>query len=136
MQAKKTFNCNDNTLEYFGAYPFWAFLYTVWPDVIKFEVFGKFIKLNLVVSLLWQFLLFLRPLVSESLGEFLTDHLNKKVPTGQEPCSSGYGRTLRFQRSWVQSKLEWHFFHLLWNLYCVFEKTKINEKEAGVGQFF
>ena len=60
LQAKKTFNCNANTLEYFGAYPFWAFLYTVWPDVIKFEVFGKFIKLNLVVSLLWQFLLFFK----------------------------------------------------------------------------
>ena len=33
--------------------------------------------------------------------------------------------------------LDGHFSHLFFvKMLCVFEKTKINEKEAGVGSFF
>ena len=34
-------------------------------------------------------------------------------------------------------KLDGHFYiYYLYELLCLFEKTKINEKEAWVGQFF
>ena len=54
-----------------------------------------------------------------------------------EHLSSGYGSRLMFQRSWVRIRiLDGHFFtFFVVKLKCVFEKTKINEKEAVVGPF-
>ena len=46
-----------------------------------------------------------------------------------------------FERLWVRIPAlytEWTFFHidLLLQLYCLFEKTKNKQKQAGVGQFY
>ena len=66
----------------------------------------------------------------------------KHAPLGREPWSSGYGRRLTFQRSWVRIPAlhtGWTFFHIpifavkICNV-CL-KRPKINEKEAGVGPF-
>ena len=61
---------------------------------------------------------------------------------GWEPWSSGYGRWLMFQRSWVQipapyTGWTWHFSALIrcQNVIVCLKRSKINEKEAGVGPF-
>ena len=52
-------------------------------------------------------------------------------------CSSGYGRRLMFQRSWVRilavyNGWTWHFFTMIWcqKLYSLFEKTE-NKRKRG-----
>ena len=57
--------------------------------------------------------------------------------------SSGYGRRLMFQRSWVRipapdTGWTWHFFTLICCKNCIvcLKRPKINEKEAEVGPFF
>ena len=61
---------------------------------------------------------------------------------GWEPCSSGYGRRLKFDRAWVQipapyTGWSWHFFTFICsnNLIICLKRPKINEKEAGDGTF-
>ena len=51
---------------------------------------------------------------------------------GREPWSSGYGRIPIFKRLWVRiAALSGYFSHILVaKLLCLFEKTKINKKEA------
>ena len=52
--------------------------------------------------------------------------------------SSGYGRRLMFRRSWVQipaTYTGWTFSHMFVVKIVMFQKTKINEKEAGNGPF-
>ena len=59
---------------------------------------------------------------------------------GRELWSSGYGKRLMLRRSLFKFRrciLDGHFSHLfVVKLYCLFEKTTINEKEAGDGPFF
>ena len=67
--------------------------------------------------------------------------INFSLPVGREPWSSGYGRRLMFQRLWVRIPAlytGWTFFRICicCKICYVFDKTKINEKEAGVGPFF
>ena len=66
---------------------------------------------------------------------------NKKI--GREPWSSGYGRRLTFQRSWVRilapdTGCTWHIFTLICCKNCIvcLKRPEINEKEAGVGPVF
>ena len=59
----------------------------------------------------------------------------------REPWSSGYGRQLMFERSWVQISAPntwWTFFLLMCCKNCVvcLKRPKINKNEAGVGPFF
>ena len=59
---------------------------------------------------------------------------------GRESWFSGYGWRLAFERSWIRIPVlytGWTFFTLICckKLYCLFEKTKINKKEVGVGPF-
>ena len=61
--------------------------------------------------------------------------------TYYEPWSSGYGKRLMFQRSWVRFPApytDWTFFTFICCKNCevCLKRPKINEKEAGVGQFF
>ena len=56
---------------------------------------------------------------------------------GWEPWSSGYGRRLTYQRSWVRIPVPytgwtWYFFTLICckKLYCLFEKTE-NKRKRG-----
>ena len=54
-----------------------------------------------------------------------------------EACSSGYGRWLIFERSWVQISMHrwtFHFFTLICckKLYCLLEKTE-NKQKRGWG---
>ena len=49
---------------------------------------------------------------------------SKIVKVGREPWSSGYGRRLMFRRLWVR-------IPSMYNGWAWFEKTKINENEAG-----
>ena len=66
---------------------------------------------------------------------------NQKHMQGRDPWSSGYGRRLMFQRLWIRIPAPYTgrtFFHKpicckICNV-CL-KKTKINEKEAGVGTF-
>ena len=91
--------------------------------------------------------LFLAKLLSQfaehKLDEVCRKHSFIKIHIrGREPWSSGYGRRLMFHRSWVWIPplyTGWTFFHIpicCKNLQCVFEKPKINWKEAGVSLFF
>ena len=66
---------------------------------------------------------------------------NVPVPLGREPWSSGYGRQLMFERSWVRILAPytgWTFFTLICCKNCVvcLKRPKINEKEARVGPIF
>ena len=81
------------------------------------------------------------------------DHLSSQVTktgavfvlyqrnVGREPWSSGYGRRLTFQRSWVRIPAPdtgWTFFTLICCKNCIvcLKRPKINEKkEAEVGPF-
>ena len=54
---------------------------------------------------------------------------------GRHPWSSGYGRRLVFRRSWVwiaAPYTRWTFTTFICCKNCLFERTKINEKEAAV----
>ena len=65
----------------------------------------------------------------------------KNCLEGREPWSSGYGRRLMFQMSWVRIPAPytgWTYFHIpicckICNVF--FKRWKINEKEAGVVPF-
>ena len=68
--------------------------------------------------------------------------INFTTTVGQEPWSSGYGRRLTFQRSWVwipapDTGWTWHFFTLICckNYIVCLKRPKTNEKEAEVGPF-
>ena len=62
----------------------------------------------------------------------------------RETWSSGYGRRLTIQRSWVRipapyTGWTWHFFTLICCKNCnnvCLKRPKINEKESRVGPFF
>ena len=59
---------------------------------------------------------------------------------GREPWSSGYGKRLKFQRSWVRFPAlytGWTFLTFICCKNCkvCLKRPKINEKEAGVGPF-
>ena len=57
---------------------------------------------------------------------------------GREPWSSGYGKRLTFQRSWVRIPAPytgWTFFTYCKNCNVCLKRPKINKKEAGVGPF-
>ena len=68
-----------------------------------------------------------------------TFYVLKQVLIGREPWSSGYGRRLMFQRSWVWIPTQytgWTIFHIpIWCTKCVW-KNENKWKEAGVGPFF
>ena len=60
--------------------------------------------------------------------------------TDYQPWSSGYGKRLKFQRSWVRFPAlytGWTFFTFICCKNCkvCLKRPKINEKEAGVGPF-
>ena len=61
------------------------------------------------------------------------------MSTVKEPWSSGYGKRLTFQRSWVRIPAlytGWTFFtYICCKNRNVFLKRPKNEKEAGVGPF-
>ena len=66
--------------------------------------------------------------------------IGKGFATGGEPRSSGYGKRLKFQRSWVRFSAlytGWTFFTFICCKNCkvCLKRPKINEKEAGVGPF-
>ena len=59
---------------------------------------------------------------------------------GQEPWSSGYGKRLTFQRSWVRIPAPytgWTFFTYICCKNCnvCLKRPKNKQKEAGVGPF-
>ena len=60
------------------------------------------------------------------------------VRVGWEPWSSGFGKRLMFQRSWVwflALNTGWTFFTFIFckNCKACLKRPKINQKEAGVG---
>ena len=68
------------------------------------------------------------------------DRSVKYFKVGREPWSSGYGKRLTFQRSWVRIPAQytgWTFFTYICCKNCnvCLKRPKINEKEAGVGPF-
>ena len=65
------------------------------------------------------------------------NYLHNATVEGREPWSSGFGRRLTFQRSWVwnlapDTGWTWHFFTLICCKNCIvcLKRPKINEKEA------
>ena len=69
---------------------------------------------------------------------FYSWNQTKNIIFGREPWSSGYGRWLTFQRSWVRilapdTGWTWHFSHwFVVKIVCLFEKTE-NKRKRGRG---
>ena len=71
----------------------------------------------------------------------LVDFFTNKNYAGREPWSSGYGRRLMLQRSWLRipaPNTGRTFFTFIFCKNCnvCLKKTKINEKVAGEGHFY
>ena len=65
----------------------------------------------------------------------------QELMLGWEPWSSGYGKRLTFQRSWVWIPAPYTVFTFFTNICCkncnvCLKRPKINEKEAGIGIIF